>query len=136
MNDSKLLFSTKTIPAKSNAGMIAAMIIMPIMYFLLMWLWLAMILSVIWIAVMAYRMAKESSKKKSYVEIYTDKVVGVDTNSDNAYFVIKYSDILRIDSQKDTVRIFCVGGSYTVRTSGSEQQVVQLIYQQKEKLAQ
>lgn len=80
--------------------------------------------------------------KRSYVELYENFVVGQSIpesplkNNSSVKFTLRYEDIYNVEIQDKTVKLYFIGGSYTVQANGVESKVVNIIQSQKHRLLQ
>lgn len=80
-----------------------------------------------------YGLMKLDRIKKSFIEIRTDNIEGISIAQKS--FRLQYNQILHLERKDNVVVIYFQGGNYEVQAYGVEQQVVNLIQQQKSKIS-
>lgn len=128
MNTQTPIFSTRDMRSKPVWGIWVFIIIFPVMAFLFLPLIWASLITGIAIALAIKGFSDINKTKNSYIDLYTDKIVGTDLKG--LSFVLQYNEIIRCDFQSDTVQIYCSGNCYAVRTPSCEQQVINIIKKQ------
>ena len=127
-----LIFTTKGITSKPVWGLWVTILFIPIASFLILPIFLAVILSMIVGVACGVSFVKINACSKSYIDIYDDKISGIDGSSGPVtFFELRYDEIIRLDRQEGLVRIHVQNGSYTVKAPGCEQKVINLIEERK-----
>ncbi len=129
MQTNDLIFSTQNIKSKPVWGIWVFIIVFPIMAFVVFPILWASILSGFAIGITVVGFTKIKQTQKSYVELHSDKIIGIDIKG--VSFELQYNEVARCDFASETVRIYCNGGYYVVRTPNCEQKVINIIKQQK-----
>lgn len=96
-------------------------------------------ISAVFIILVCIPVRRHLQIKKSYINIYNDHIEGLAVpekcftiNDASTKFFVVYKDITHTDSQQNIVKIYTVNGCYLVQAVQCEQQVIDIIKQQKE----
>ena len=123
-----LIFSTKGLPKKPVWSILVVVILAPIMCFICLPSGFAIIISGFIIGICIFAFVQINYAKKSYIDIYEDKISGVATISmTTIFFELRYNEIIRLDRQDGVVRIHVQNGCYIVNAPNCEQKVINLI---------
>ena len=128
MQTNDLIFSTQSIQSKPVWGIWIFVIVFPILAFIALPVLWASIVTGFAIGIAIVGFTKINQTQKSYVELYSDKIVGVDIKG--VSFELNYNEVARCDFESELVRIYWNGGYYAVRTPNCEQKVINIIKQQ------
>lgn len=84
---------------------------------------------------------KSNQMKKSYIDLYEDFVTGVSIPQNSLFnaeisctFHLGYEDILNVEIQKDIVKVYFAGGTYSVQAKGVEETVAKIIREKRNEI--
>ena len=128
MQTNDLIFSTQNMKSKPVWGIWVFVIVFPVLAFIALPVFWASIVTGFAIGIAIVGFTKINQTQKSYVELYSDRIVGIDIKG--VSFELQYNEVSRCDFESESVRIYWNGGCYAVRTPNCEQKVINIIKKQ------